>query len=259
MNQALNEILSLVANGALAGFIVFLRVGAAMALLPAFGETVIPARIRLVLALMFTMIVVPAVSPQLAPLLAAKAIIGGFLVSEPLIGLALGATLRFAVMALQIAGTIAAQATSLSQLFGGGTSEPQPAIGHLLTMGGLALAVMAGLHVSLAQVLIGSYSALPPGQIPDGESMRLWGVAGVAQAFALAFTLAAPFVISGLIYNVALGAINRAMPQLMVAFVGAPALTAGGLILLLLCIPVALLYWHTALQGLLNSPFEVRR
>ena len=33
------------------GFVVLLRVGAAMALLPAFGELVVPQRIRLVLAL----------------------------------------------------------------------------------------------------------------------------------------------------------------------------------------------------------------
>ena len=40
-----------------------------------------------------------------------------------------------------------------------------------------------------------------------------WRVAlliGIAQAFALAFTLAAPFVVASLVYNVALGVINRA-------------------------------------------------
>ncbi len=58
-----------------------------------------------------------------------------------------------------------------------------------------------------------------------------WGLAQVSRSFALAFSLAAPFVIAGLLYNVALGVINRAMPQLMVAMVGAPAITLGGIAL----------------------------
>lgn len=243
----------------LAAFIVFLRVGAAMALLPAFGETVVPARVRLVVALAFTLVVLPAVQEEIAPLHAGGTVAGPVFATEVLAGLALGAILRIMVLALQIAGTIAAQATSLSQLFGGGAGEPQPAIGHLMTWGGLALAVMLGLHVTLAAALIESYEAMPAGQFPGAESIRLWGVAGVAHGFALAFTLAAPFVLAGLVYNVALGAINRAMPQLMVAFVGAPALTAGGLLLLVLCIPAGLAVWHHDLSAVLANPFAVAR
>ena len=77
-----------------------------------------------------------------------------------------------------------------------------------------------------------SYEILPMGLPVPAEDVARWGVARVAQAFALGFSLAAPFVIAGFAYNVALGAINRAMPQLMVAFIGAPAITAGGLLIL---------------------------
>lgn len=75
--------------------------------------------------------------------------------------------------------------------------------------------------------------------------------------FANAFTLAAPFVITSLIYNVALGAINRAMPQLMVAFVGAPAITAGGLILLMLISPLILSIWLDEFNIRLANPFAM--
>lgn len=258
MTETLAMLLDVGTQTALVGFVVFLRVGAAMALLPAFGETAIPARVRLVLALCFTLVVMPAVGAEIAPLQVAGTFSGALLATEVMAGLALGAILRISVLALQIAGTIAAQATSLSQLFGGGAGEPQPAIGHLFTWGGLALAVMMGLHIRLTEALIGSYSVLLPGQFPGAESIRAWGVGGVAHGFALAFVLAAPFVLAGLIYNVALGAINRAMPQLMVAFVGAPALTAGGLLLLVLCVPAGLALWHNDLVVLLVNPFEVR-
>ncbi|HBQ37312.1 MAG TPA: flagellar biosynthesis protein FliR, partial [Rhodobacteraceae bacterium] len=77
-------------------------------------------------------------------------------------------------------------------------------------------------------------------------------------AFALAFTLAAPFLIASLIYNVALGVINRAMPQLMVAFVGAPAITAGALFLMFLVMPLILVVWSDSLAHFFQNPFGER-
>ena len=87
-------------------------------------------------------------------------------------GLAIGIVIRLFVLALQIAGSIAAQSTSLAQIFGGATVDPQPAIGHVLLVAGLALAVMLGLHVRLAQVLILSYEILPAGQMPGASCCR---------------------------------------------------------------------------------------
>jgi flagellar biosynthetic protein FliR len=87
--------------------------------------------------------------------------------------------------------------------------------------------------------------------------MADWGLAQVTRAFATGFSLAMPFVIASFLYNLALGVINRAMPQLMVAFVGAPALTAGGLVLLALSAPLVLAVWLAALNGFLAAPFAV--
>ncbi|AXX99603.1 flagellar biosynthetic protein FliR [Profundibacter amoris] len=255
MNAALTDLLAYAQDGLLIGFIVFLRVGTAMALLPAFGESSVPQRVRLGLALGFTAIVMPAVAAQIEPLAEHQKGIPILLATETLAGLALGIALRLFVLALQMAGSIAAQATSLSQVFGGTGIEPQPAIGHLLVFGGLALAVMTGLHVRIAEVLILSYNVLTPGQFPGASILGDWGVGQIAQAFSLAFTLAAPFIIASLIYNVALGVINRAMPQLMVAFVGAPAITAGALILMFLVMPLMLTVWSDALQQFLQNPF----
>lgn len=237
-----------------AAFVVFLRVGAAMALMPAFGEQLLPMRVRLALAVAFTLIVLPALGPALP--------VAGFspaLFAEVLIGLLLGMMLRLFVLALQVAGTMIAQSISLSQLFGGTDGEPQPAVGNLLILSGLALAVHLGLPVKLAQLLVLSYDALPPGRFPDGALVQAWGLSGVAQAFTLAFSIAMPFVLGALVYNVALGAINRAMPQLMVAFVGAPALTLGGLILLMVALPSGLMLWYGAFDAFIADPFEVRR
>lgn len=254
MNELIGAVADLGGQGLLAGFIVFLRIGAAMALLPAFGERSVPTRIRLMLGLAFTAVVTPAVIADVAPVAASGAAIGAAMITETLSGLALGLVLRLFVMALEMAGTMAAQSTSLAQLFGAG-GEPMPSMSHLLVAAGLALAVMTGLHVRIAAVLILSYDLLPAGQFPDAGLIRDWGLGNIARSFALAFSLAAPFVIASLVYNVALGVINRAMPQLMVAFVGAPALTAGSLVLLAVAAPLALAIWSQALGQFLADPF----
>ena len=148
------------------------------------------------------------------------------------------------VIALQLAGSIAAQSTALAQIFGAGVApDPMPAIGNILMLAGITLAVASGLHVKAAVAMARSYEILPMGLPVPAADVAAWGTARVAQAFALGFSLAAPFVIAAFAYNLALGAINRAMPQLMVAFIGAPAITAGGLLILMLAAPVILHFW----------------
>jgi len=243
-------------NGLLTGFVVFLRVGAAMAILPAFGEGSVPRRVRLGLALAFTAIVAPTVTIHIEPLAKSPNALAVLLATEVLAGLVFGIGLRLFIHALQMAGSMAAQSTSLSQVFGGGAGvDPQPAIGHLLVYGGLALAVLGDLHVHMAEGIILSYDVLTPGQFPNANFLRDWGIFQVVSAFALAFSLAAPFIIASLIYNVALGVINRAMPQLMVAFVGAPAITAGALVLMFMVLPLMLSVWSEALNQFMNNPF----
>ncbi|MDJ0825800.1 MAG: flagellar biosynthetic protein FliR [Rhodobacter sp.] len=255
MTQLAADLLSVSQTGLAVGFIVFLRVGAAMAVLPAFGERSIPMRVRLGLALAFTVIVAPVLFDRIAPLALPEAPKLPLLGAEVAAGLCLGLALRLFILALQTAGSIAAQSTSLSQILGGGGVEPQPAFAHIMVISGLALLVMTGLHVRVAEALIGSYDVLPPGLFPSPSIVADWGSGQVARAFALAFTLSAPFVIASFLYNLTLGVINKAMPQLMVAFVGAPAITAGGLILLFLSLPVLLGFWRDQVELFLASPF----
>ena len=259
---ALFDALAALANEAqaafFAGFLVFARVGAIFALLPAFGEQVVPRRIRLILALAMTLVVTPAALPLIDVRPQSPVEVAFYIGTETAVGLSLGAGLRLLVMVLQIAGTMAAQSTSLSQFFGGAGVDPQPAMSQVLVMAGLALLVMAGLPERAAQFLIMSYQLLPAGQWPDAAVLAEWGVGRVAHAFSLAFVLAAPFVIGSAIYNLALGAINRAMPQLMVAFIGSPAITWGGLVLLMLAAPVMVTVWFGAFQTDLTDPTAAR-
>ena len=227
------------------GFVAFLRIGGMMLLLPGLGDRMIPVRVRLVLAFSLTAAVAPSV-PAEVPLDA------GLIAVETTIGLALGAVLRFLAAALAMAGMMAAQLTSLAQLFG--SVEPSSAMGNLLNLAGISLLMASNLPLMVIDLMIRSYDVLPLGLRPPGEDMVAWGVSRVAQAFALAFALAAPFALAALIYNAAMGVINRAMPQLMVALVGAPAITGASGVLLFLSAPLMLSVWKAAMIATLGDP-----
>lgn len=235
------------------GFAVFLRIAALSSLLPAFGEQAVSVRVKLGIALAFTFVAAPLVPPTY--------IVSSFenlfflSLTEIVSGLSIGLGLRLFILALQTAGAIAAQATSLSQVLGGAAVEPTPAMGYILMIGGMALAVIAGLHVKVVEFIVICYEILPIGVFAGTSDLSAWGVAQVVNAFALAFSLAAPFIVLSVLYNFALGAINKAMPQLMVAFVGAPVITLGGLFLLMLSAPAMLAIWLQAMDRFLANPF----
>lgn len=227
--------------------LVFLRVGAAVALLPALGEQALPQRVKLAAALAMTLIVLPAAPEASFTVLA--------LAGEVVTGLALGMGLRLMILGLQTAGMIVAQSISLTQMFGAMGPEPQPTVTNLLTMAALALFLMTGGLGHSAELMVLSYQIVPTGLAPDPSVLAEWGLGRVIRVFSLAFSLAAPFVVAALLYNLALGAINRAMPALMVSFIGAPALTLGGLALLMLGAPLMLQVWQGAMQAALATPF----
>ncbi|MFN3575917.1 MAG: flagellar biosynthetic protein FliR [Tabrizicola sp.] len=250
---ALSQLLDLAEGLAWAATLVFVRVGAMLALMPGLGDPVVPQRIKLALVVAFAITLSPMLAERLASGMTGPTFLG--LGSEAVSGLILGVSLRLFLVALTTAAAIIAQATTLSQLFAGAAPEPQPAIGNVLTMAGIALAMVAGLHVRAAELVILSYDILPAASLPLSSEAADWSVALVGRCFALAFTLSAPFIMASLLYNLALGAINRAMPTLMVSMVGAPALTLGGMAMFAVAAPAILMVWLAALSDQMAAPF----
>lgn len=247
----LSVLLALVEGVAWAAVLVFLRVGAMVALMPGFGDQAVPQRIKLAVVMALTLVITPLVADRKdlpEPALVALA-------GEAAAGLILGIGMRLFLLSLQTAAVIVAQATTLSQLFAGATPDPQPAIGNLFVVAGIALALVAGLHIQAVKLVLLSYDILPAGGYPDPAAAADWNLDLVSRTFSLAFSLAAPFVIASMIYNLALGAINRAMPQLMVSMVGAPALTLGALALLAVATPVLMAVWLQTFEAYLADPF----
>ncbi|WP_135450120.1 MULTISPECIES: flagellar biosynthetic protein FliR [Tabrizicola] len=251
--EELSSLLSLIDGVAWAAVLVFIRIGAMIAFMPGLGEPAVPTRVKLALILAFTLVLAPALAETISRSGPAPSLFP--LAGEAVAGLILGIGMRLFLLALLTAAGLIAQASTLSQLFPNAAPEPQPAIGNLLVIAGVALALAAGLHVRAAELALLSYDVLPAGGYLDARAVADWNLSLVSRTFALGFSLAAPFVVASTIYNLALGAINRAMPHLMVAMVGAPALTLGAIALLAVSAPILLAYWLQLFEAYLSDPF----
>lgn len=232
---------------------IFTRIAAAAFLVPGLGERSLPMRVRMGGALAIAVLLAPMIRPMLPAGPDSPAALVSVIASEAAIGLIIGLAFRLLVYALQITGMVAAQHMSVAQMFGAGVApEPEPTIATLLAMGGITLALMAGLHVHLIVALVTLYEVFPFGQFPGGSGLAQWATTRMAETFAIGVTLAAPFVAIGFTYNIALGALNRAMPQLLVALVGVPGLVWIGVVVLALVLPTLMETW----LGYLDRTFE---
>lgn len=225
---------------------VFTRMSVFIYLLPGVGETVVPQRVRLIIAMLMTFLLTPLLTPMMD--VSNVTLTGALLLmaKEGFCGFVLGFSFRLMVFCLQIMGNIMSQALSISQVLGEGiATEPNTTISTLLMMVGVTLLVTLNLHVEAVGMFYRSYEIFPLGTIPVGDSVAYWMTNKSMEVFSYGVTLALPFIILNFVYNLMLGFLNRAMPQLMVSFVGMPAITGAGIFLLVVSTGTILMYWTT--------------
>lgn len=261
--EALTRYLDIAENAVLLIAAVFVRIGAIVFLLPGVGERMVSIRIKLLVAIAFALATWPLL-PQAAREagMALNPTVGEMalaFMAEAVCGLVIGFGIRLLIFALQTAGTLASQSLSINQMFGAGVApDPEPSVATLLTLAGIALALNLGLHVKAVSLMAVSYQIMPLGEFPLPDDVAQWATARVGQAFGLAVSLALPFLIISFGYNLALGFINRAMPQMMVSFVGLPLITWAGIMLLMIVASATLTVWHGHMDAALLAPWADR-
>lgn len=222
--------------------LIITRLSFVIFLMPGIGEQTVPVRVRI--SLLLAIATAFAASRVVAlPLVASPSGFLGLLLVEALIGLGLGVLLRLAIWMLSIAGTLIAQVIGLSQMLGIALeTEAQTLTANMLAMAGAALLLSVDYHVTVIARLADIYGEIPVGSIGAFDPVIIFQ--STFKAFGLAVLLAWPFVAINLLYNICLGFINRALPSLMVAFVGAPFMIGAGLLLLTISIVTILAVWQ---------------
>lgn len=214
-----------------AGALIFARIGAILMTLPGIGETYVPPRIRLSLALVISLVLWPVVGGALPGLPETVGGMAGWIIREVLTGLAIGVMLRIMLSALAVAGEIVSLQTTLSfaQTANPMQAQPGTTIAAFLTLFGVTLIFATNTHHLFIAGLVGSYQAIAPlGPLPMADFAAL-AVRTVGGSFLLGVQLAAPVLVFSLIFNLASGLVGRVMPQFQIFFAAAPLSVILGL------------------------------
>ncbi|MDP1729940.1 MAG: flagellar biosynthetic protein FliR [Devosia sp.] len=236
--------------------LLFARVGTMLMLIPALGEQIIPARMRLSFALIFSLVLYPMITPSLPRLPADMADVILLLLHELVIGLILGGIMRLVVMSTQIAGSVIAFQSGLSvaQAADPTNGGIQGAIiGSFLSFLGITLIFTTDLHHVALAAVHDSYmifSPTDPLMFGDAAEMAIQTIAG---AFVIGVQMSAPFIVFGLVFYLGMGILARMMPQLQIFFIAMPATISIGLILLALLLSMMMGWYLLHFEGALAT------
>jgi flagellar biosynthetic protein FliR len=235
--------------------LMFARIGTMVMLLPGLGELSVPARVRLTLALVLTMVLFPLHRGAFTVDLKAFGPVVTLLGQELFIGAVLGLTARLTISALQTAGTVIASQLGLGFVTTVDPTQGQQGVlvGNFLTILGITLIFATNLHHVVIAALHDSYALFRPGEVPLTGDVAALMTKSTAAAFRVGVQLAGPFLVFGLLFNLGLGVLSRLMPQMQVYFIGMPLLILLGFAALLMVIGAMMGTFLGYLEGVLRE------
>ncbi|MBS1186283.1 MAG: fliR [Burkholderiaceae bacterium] len=230
------------------------RVLGLIAVAPLFGNISIPARIKVTLGIMISLIIAPSVPPLAAtdPMSLQGLLI---LAQQFVIGAAMGFTIRIVFAAVEMAGEVTGMTMGLgfATFYDPMSQGRSSAISQFFALLMLMIYLSTNLHLALLAILSDSFTAIPISATPVGGKIFLqlteWG----GRIFSAGVQLALPLIAALLITNMSLGILTRAAPQLNLFGIGFPITIGVGFLVIGLVLP----YLVAPLDSLFHQGFGV--
>lgn len=242
-------------QGQVASFIwPLLRISAMFVAVPLFSLRAVPARVRLILSVAITFVVMPLLpSSQAVDIFSYEGI--RVAIAQVMIGLSSGFIVQLVFAAVVFAG----QGIALSMGLGFASMvDPQngqqvPVIAQLYVITSTLIFLSLDGHLLLIQMLLDSFTSLPIG-VGGITKTGIWAiVAWSSRMFAGGLLLAMPVIASLLLVNISFGVAARAAPQLNIFSVGFPVTLILGMILIWLTLPDVL----DQFTGILTDAYDL--
>ncbi len=231
-----------------------MRISAMFIAVPLFSIQAVPARVRLILSVVITLVVMPLLPPLPAvEMFSAPGLMVA--ISQIMIGLTTGFILQLVFATVVFAG----QAIALSMGLGFSTMvDPQngqqvPVISQIYTITATLIFISLDGHLLLIQMLLDSFKSLPIGMEGIAKA-GIWDIIEWSgRVFAGGLLLAMPIVAGLLLVNIIFGVAARAAPQLQIFSVGFPVTLMLGLLLVWKTLPDML----DQFSGLLTDSYDL--
>jgi flagellar biosynthetic protein FliR len=194
--------------------LVFVRISGVLLTAPLFGQLAIPVRVRVLLAILLAYSLSGLISTPLPPHVDQAF---GFMVAvaiEALTGVLLGFAAHVVFWAVEMASDLIGFQIGLhmAQVFNPLEAHSTNPLGRMLSLSTLMVFVLLEGHHAVLRVLVRSFEVVPlAGAYLAGSSPLLLQWAW--EFLVLAFRLAAPFLVTILLIDVALGIFARIVPQ----------------------------------------------
>jgi flagellar biosynthesis protein FliR len=233
------------------------RIGGMMLVAPVYSSRTIPMPVRTAILV----VIVAAASPLVLSQGTTPAVGAATLMSELLIGFALGLGAAIIVGSAQIAGDVLAFQMGLS---GAATLDPltgqqATAVADLFMLMVVTLILSMNGHILVLEGLAESVSAVPLGSAIAARESAL-SLAGVgATMLATGVQIAAPVMAAVFVGNLAMGVLARTAPQLQVFMLAYPLQIVIGTAALALAIPligVTFTHWPDEYRGFVSNLFD---
>lgn len=239
--------------------VLFCRLGAVFMLLPAFSEDSVPPNIRLLLSLGMTLGLYGMLEGRIAPVAGNEASLPMLVVSELLVGLALGAIIRILFSAAVVAGSVVTQQIGLgaAAVFDPSQGGQSALLARFFGLAAVLVCMSLGVHHMWIASIVKSYDAFPVGGFPPAADFAQLAVRVLGEAFSLGLSLAAPLILYGALFNLGLGLAARVAPTIQVFFITQPLNIMLGVSLTALTIGAMLTAFATAMADFMRSGWSI--
>lgn len=247
MGAALDDFLT---TSVFAFLLTFVRLGSAIMVMPGFGDTYVPERVRLLTALALTFVLLPITSKYLPASFPGTFQLLYLVIIEFLVGIFLGSVARIFLLAVDTAGMVISTMSGLgsAQILNPALSSQGSLLGVLLTIAAVVLIFVTNLHHLLIMGILDSYERFPVNVLPDMGSMAEFIARSVSEAFNIGVKMSAPFLVITLVLYVGMGVLSRIMPQVQVFMVALPLQILLCLALLAISFLSIMAYWASQFE-----------
>jgi flagellar biosynthetic protein FliR len=235
-----------------AAVLVFIRISGPFVFAPVFSSQALPAKVKIILLLVLTVIVAPAAAalPGSHIELGLVSILGELGVAA-LLGLSLAMLNELAALTGQLLGM--QFSFSLVNLLDPISEVQTPLLAQMLGLLEITVLLAAGLHRTILTALLHTFLVVPLGSGLGPREVGLPLVGMMGGIFLAALQLAAPVMAATLLVEVGIALMSRVSPQLPVLALTVPAKTVLGYVALVASLALWPAFFEARFAGLLND------
>ncbi|HYF95562.1 MAG TPA: flagellar biosynthetic protein FliR [Symbiobacteriaceae bacterium] len=230
--------------------LLFMRMLGLFTTAPIWSNRLVPVQLRVAISFGTAVVVSPLFRDLAMP--DSFATLGTMVVRELLVGMVIGFVAALVLSAVQLAGQLLDinMGLSMVNLLDPMTNTQMPVVGNFMYILALLIFFTINGHHMLLQALMDSYALAPIGKAVLTPALAESVVKMGANLFLIGFKVAAPVLAALFLTTVALGILNRAVPQMNVFVVGMPVQLGVGIFMLMVALPLFLSFLHVLFRGM---------